>query len=53
MSSPFHPVRPPPKPDPVDAMLEQWREVKAESRDKHQPSALSQLELMLLMMKRP
>jgi hypothetical protein len=53
MSSSNPPFRQPPKPDPIDAMLEQWREIKAESKDKHQPTALSQLELMLLLMKRP
>ncbi len=53
MSSSNPPFRQPPRPDPVDVMLEQWREVKAEPRDRHQPSALTQLELLLLLMKRP
>ena len=53
MSSSNPPFRQPPRPDPVDAMLDQWRDLKAEPKDKHQPSALSQLELMLLLMKRP
>lgn len=34
-------------------MLDEWRDLKSERKDKHQPSALSQLELLLLLMKRP
>ncbi len=53
MSSSNSSSRQPKKPDPVDAMLDEWRDLKSEPKDKHQPPALSQLELMLLLMKRP
>ena len=51
MSSSNSSSRQPKKPDPVDAMLDEWRDLKSEPKDKHQPPALSQLELMLLLMK--
>lgn len=53
MSSLKQPPKQPARPDPVDTMLEQWRDIRAEPRDRHQPSGLTQLELMLLVLKRP
>lgn len=53
MSSPYHPIRRRRPPDPVDAMLEQMREIKAGDRRKDESPAMSQLELMILMLKRP
>jgi hypothetical protein len=61
MSSSNPPFRQPNKQDPVDAMLDEWKLIKAgERRDKppeHQPGGvwppLAQLELMILLLKRP
>lgn len=52
MSSPYHPLRDRRKQDPVDEMIAQWREVKAADRAKGQPPMLTQLELMLALLKR-
>ena len=53
MTSSNPPFRQPRKQDPVDTMLEQWREIKAERQPKEPPSELSTLQLMMLLLKRP
>jgi len=59
MTSSNPPFRQPPKPDPVDAMLDEWRQIKAEGPPNQQAKksgkwpVLSQLELMMLLLKRP
>lgn len=53
MSSSNPPFRQPPRRDPVDAMLEQWRDIKAEDRRKDPLPPMAQLELMILLLKRP
>jgi hypothetical protein len=53
MSSPFNPIRQRRKPDPVDTMLDEWRDLKAKDVRKDLLPPMSQLELMLLLLKRP
>ena len=53
MSSSNPPFRQPKKPDPIDTMLNEWREIKAERQPKETPSEPSTLELMMLLLKRP
>ena len=61
MSSSNPPFRQPKKQDPVDAMLDEWQQIKAGER-RGQPEELkpggvwpplAQLELMILLLKRP
>jgi len=59
MTSSNPPFRQPKKPDPVDAMLDEWRQIKAEGPPDQQQKkqgqwpVLSQLELMMMLLKRP
>ena len=56
MTSSNPPFRQPPKSDPVDKMLDEWRQIKAEGRADKQPdpaAVLGPLELMMLLLKRP
>jgi hypothetical protein len=54
MSSPNPPFRQRKKPDPIDTMLDEWEQIKAERRKPEQPPLeLSTLQLMMLLLKRP
>ena len=59
MSSSNPPFRQRKKPDPVDAMLDEWEQIRAGERRKPEEQslgklpAMSQLELLMLLLKRP
>jgi len=60
MTSSNPPFRQPKKPDPVDAMLDEWGQIRADGpRDQQARTpgnaspVLTQLELMMLLLKRP
>lgn len=61
MSSSNPPFRQRGKQDPVDAMLDEWRQIRAGERPEKPPAdqpggvwpPLAQLELMILLLKRP
>ena len=53
MSSPNPPFRQRKKPDPIDTMLDEWEQSKAERQPKTPPLRLSTLQLMMLLLNRP
>jgi len=53
MSSPNPPFRQRKKPDPIDAMLDEWQQIKAKRQPEEPPSELTTLQLMMLLLRRP